>query len=438
MFSKLTKGLFDSVNSLFTVKKITPYDVKKLIKTIKKLLVDSDVSLFVIKKLLLNMENKLLNTELKNNLSSKDYVVKVLEEELTDLLSVQNDNRKISHKGYILLSGLQGQGKTTSAGKLARYFKNRDKTVLLTSLDFYRPAAIDQLKKLSVDIEVDFLMTDIDQNMKYNLDLIKKEEGNYDIILIDTAGRNHIDQDMMKELNLIFHYFKPKESLLVSDAMQGQQGIINAKEFLNHINLTGIILSKMDSDGAAGSVLSIESELNIPIKMIGMGEQSNKLEEFKVSKIVNRILDKGDMSSILEKVKEIEESSSDVIDNLKEGKITLNDYLYMIQGLKKMGGMKSLLSMIPGGQTQFADILNEEKMEQYYIYEYIISSMTIDERKNLFLLNQSRKLRIAKGSGREVNDINKMIKDFKKMKHQIKQFKNFNLNNMQSLLKGVL
>lgn len=438
MFSKLTKGLFDSVNSLFTVKKITPYDVKKLIKTIKKLLVDSDVSLFVIKKLLLNIENKLLNTELKNNLSSKDYVVKVLEEELTDLLSVQNDNRKISHKGYILLSGLQGQGKTTSAGKLARYFKNRDKTVLLTSLDFYRPAAIDQLKKLSVDIEVDFLMTDIDQNMKYNLDLIKKEEGNYDIILIDTAGRNHIDQDMMKELNLIFHYFKPKESLLVSDAMQGQQGIINAKEFLNHINLTGIILSKMDSDGAAGSVLSIESELNIPIKMIGMGEQSNKLEEFKVSKIVNRILDKGDMSSILEKVKEIEESSSDVIDNLKEGKITLNDYLYMIQGLKKMGGMKSLLSMIPGGQTQFADMLNEKQMEQYYIYEYIISSMTMDERKNLFLLNQSRKLRIAKGSGREVNDINKMIKDFKKMKHQIKQFKNFNLNNMQSLFKGVL
>lgn len=434
MFTNLTTGIFSAVKNLFSARKITEYDIKKMTKSIQKLLIDSDVSFSVITKLINNIKTKLLNIEIKSNLTSQDMVIKTLEEELTELLSMQNNNRKITHSDCILLCGLQGQGKTTTAAKLANYMKKKDKKVLVTSLDFYRPAAIDQLQTLCKSIDVSFLLTDANKSIKSNLDLINNERDAYDIVIIDTAGRNHIDKEMMMELKNIYHYFTPKEALLVADAMQGQQGIANAREFLKYIKLTGVILSKMDSDGAAGSVLSIESELQIPIKMIADGEKVDRLQEFKVEKIVNRILDKGDVSEILEKVKEVEENSEDLMDNLKHGKITLNDYLGMIKTLKKLGGMSSILSMLPGGQTELKGMLNEEKIQEFYIHEYIISSMTNQEKNNIIILNDSRKNRIAKGSGRSVLEVNKMLKSFKKMKGQIKKFKNFDANNISSMM----
>ncbi len=427
MFNSLTQGIYNAVNTLFGTQKITAYDINKMTKTIKKILVSSDVSLNVVNVIIERLNTNLLNAELKKNISSKELVIKEMENILMELLTYSGN--RVS-KGVIVLCGLQGQGKTTTAGKLANYFKQDNKKCLLVSLDFYRPAAIEQLEKLANEIGVEFLRLKFE--LYENLDIISSKASEYDAIIVDTAGRASVDEYMMNELKIISDRLEPKEMLYVSDAMQGQNGVEVAKQFASEIKLTGLILTKFDSNASTGSILSIQYELQLPIKMLGVGEKINKFEEFRAEKIVNRILDKGDVQDILNKVNEIskDDEAQATMKNMESGSITLNDYLYMINTMKKMGGMKSLLSMLPGAQTQLSELMSDERLKKFDIDYSIICSMTKAERKDVGILNDSRKIRIANGSGRSVNEVTRMIKDFKRMKGQIKGFKNFNINSI--------
>lgn len=419
MFEQLSDKLLKTVKSLRGQAKISESNIQDALKDIRMSFLEADVNFKVVKTFIDNVKSKALGAEVLGSVSADQQFIKIVNDELVNLLggeAVFIDIKKTP--SYILLVGLQGVGKTTSAAKLSLHIKTKfGKRVGLVPLDVYRPAAIKQLKVLAKQVEVPCFETDAKEKPK---DIIKKAEewrkqNQIDVLILDTAGRLQIDDQLMNELKDIKSEVEPQEILLVADAMLGQQSVQVAEGFNSTLGLTGLILTKVDGDARGGAALSIRHTVGIPIKFLGVGEKTSALEVFYPERLASRILDRGDVVSLVEKAQEVidEKEAKIAARKMAKNQFTVDDFLKQIQMMKKMGGMGQVLGMLPGmGQLkkQMENMAPPDK--EMKKIEAIIQSMTLKERTNHKILNGSRRLRIANGSGTQVSDVNKFIKQF--------------------------
>ncbi|WGS64254.1 signal recognition particle protein [Marinitoga aeolica] len=434
MFDNIQKKLAKAFKSLKGQGKLSEKNIKDAVRTVKMSLLEADVNYKVVKEFIEKVREKALGKEVLESLTPDQEFIRIVRDELIELMG-GNEKPKLNiskRPGYIMLVGLQGSGKTTHAAKLANYFKKQGKAPLLVAADTYRPAAIDQLVQLGDQIGVPVFTGDRKNAVK-----IVKEAMNYaekllhDIVILDTAGRLHIDEQMMQELEEIKKIAQPEEILMVVDAMIGQDAVNSAKEFNNRLELDGFIVTKLDGDARGGVIISIRQITQKPVKFVGIGEKVNDLELFYPERYASRILGMGDVLSLIEKVEsEIDkEKAEESANKFLEGKFDLNDFLEQIKQIRKLGPLSKILEMIPGVPKEGIDV-NKSEAELKKI-EAIINSMTKDERKKPRILNYSRKQRIAKGSGTTLQDINKLIKSYEQMKKMMKQVKK--MKNKKSL-----
>ena len=397
---------------------ITEEDIAELLKQIRMVLLDSDVSISVIKTFISGIKDKCVGQIVDKNQTSEQFVLKVIKEELIEILGKNKSDLVLDKKCVkIMLVGLQGSGKTTTVGKLAKYLKDKkEKNPLLVACDIYRPAAIDQLETLANEIKVDFLekgKQDPVLTIKESLEIAKNK--NNDVIIVDTAGRLQTDDKLMDELVQIKKKFEPDEILLVVDAMSGQDVVNVAREFHNKLKLTGVIITKLDSDAKAGAALSIASALNLPFKFSGTGEKLGSLDIFYPNRMADRILGLGDIASLAEKVTDIvdENRLKGQLQRMMSGKMDLEDLMVQFSQMNKMGSIGSMASMLPGLNTLSDSkiALIESKMLDWKV---LMSSMTLKERRNpkIFKKNPNRKVRVVKGSGKKPDDLNKLLKQW--------------------------
>lgn len=419
MFEQLSDKLLNSIKSLRGQAKITDSNIESALKDIRMSFLEADVNFKVVKTFIENVKAKAIGQEVVKGVNADQQFVKIVNDELTQLLggeAVFIDLKKTP--SYILLVGLQGVGKTTSAAKLALHIKSKfGKRVGLVPLDVYRPAAIEQLKTLAKQIDVPCFQSVATEKPK---EILKKAEEwrakeQLDVLILDTAGRLQIDDQLMTELADLKTEVNPQEILLVADAMLGQQSVQVAQGFNEKLGLTGLILTKIDGDARGGAALSIRYTVGIPIKFLGIGEKVSALEVFHPDRLASRILDRGDVVSLVEKAQEVisEKEAKATAQKMAKNQFTVEDFLKQIQMMKKMGGMTQILGMLPGmGQMkkQMEGMAPPDK--EIKKIEAIIQSMTVRERTNHKILNGSRRLRIAKGSGTQVSDVNKFIKQF--------------------------
>lgn len=419
MFEQLSDKLLNSLKSLRGQAKITDSNIESALKDIRMSFLEADVNFKVVKTFIENVKAKAIGQEVVKGVNADQQFIKIVNDELTQLLggeAVFIDLKKTP--SYILLVGLQGVGKTTSAAKLALHIKTKfGKRVGLVPLDVYRPAAIEQLKTLAKQVDVPCFQSVATEKPK---EILKKAEAwraaeQLDVLILDTAGRLQIDEQLMTELSDLKTEVNPQEILLVADAMLGQQSVQVAQGFNEKLGLTGLILTKIDGDARGGAALSIRYTVGIPIKFLGIGEKVSALEVFHPDRLASRILDRGDVVSLVEKAQEhiSEKEAKAAAHKMAKNQFTVEDFLKQIQMMKKMGGMTQILGMLPGmGQMkkQMEGMAPPDK--EIKKIEAIIQSMTFKERYNHKILNGSRRLRIAKGSGTQVSDVNKFIKQF--------------------------
>jgi signal recognition particle subunit SRP54 len=407
-------------------------------REIRIALLEADVTLMVIKHLINSVKEKLLGVEVIKSIEPGQMIVKVINDEIVSILGNVNDKPKIN-PGVIMFVGLQGSGKTTSAAKLALFIRKRyGKKAFLMSTDIYRPAAQLQLESLAKQIDIPFLNI---VSGEIPLDITSRglkraSELQSDFTIIDTAGRLQTDDDMMSELEKIYKLSNPSEVIFVADSMLGQEAANIAKAFCDRLNVTGIILTRVDGDSRGGAALSMKQITGKDIKFIGIGEKLNDFEEFHPERAASRILGMGDIVSLVERatdVIEMEEAES-IKKKLETGKIDMNDILKQLQNVKKIGSISSIISMIPGLgklKDKLGDIASEQGLKKQ---EAIIQSMTYKERKNPIIINASRKKRIAKGSGTTVTDVNGLLKKFFDMQKMFKQMGKLDMSKMQKML----
>ena len=441
MFENLTNKISDIFEKIKGRGVIDDITLNSVMREIRVALLESDVSISVAKDFIEKVKSKTIGQEVIKSISPDQMIIKIVNDELTDLLGSENDEINLNAKipVLILMVGLQGSGKTTSSAKLAKWIiKQKTKKIMMASLDIYRPAAQEQLIKLGDDNNIRTLEL---QNNKSPLQIAqiaykKAKDSNYDVLILDSAGRNHIDKKMMNEIREISEKFKFSEILLVSDSMTGQDAVNTAKSFSDQLDLTGIILTRIDGDSRGGAALSMRYVTKKPIKFMGVGEKIEDLEIFHPDRIANRILGMGDVVSLVEKASEEidEEEAKQMQKKILKGRFTLSDYSKQLDQLSKMGGMQSILKYLPG-LSGLKDKM-EEKMENNDIFKKqkaIINSMTPRERIHPELVKASRKIRISKGSGTNVQDINKLLKQFKKMSQMMKKMgKNKNLGSIMN------
>jgi len=427
MFEGLSQRLEEALNKFKEKGKLSPDDIKKGLREIKLALLEADVNYKVVKNLINRVEERALSSEVIESLTPFQQIVKIVYEELVKTLGGEAKGLNLSGAKpiKILLAGLQGSGKTTTAAKLARFLKKKGHHPLLVSADIYRPAAIKQLKVLAEKVNVPFYEA---QPGEKPLEIVEKainmakKEGR-DIVIIDTAGRLHIDEDLMKELEEIKNTFNPSETLLVADAMMGQDAVNVAKTFNERVGLTGIILTKVEGDARGGAALSIKEVTGCPIKFLGVGEKVDALEVFYPERLAGRILGMGDVITLIEKAQEVFDlkKAKELEKKIKKLEFTLEDLREQLQQMKKLGSIRDILSFLPGiGQK-----LNELPIDEKEItkMEAIINSMTKQERRNPRIINASRKRRIARGSGTTVQDVNKLLRSYEEMLKMLKQMK---------------
>lgn len=419
MFEQLSEKLLSSIKALRGQAKITETNIEQALKDIRLSFLEADVNFKVVKTFIENVKQKSLGQEVLKSVSPDQQFVKIVNDELTALLGGEAVFINLKKTpAYLMLVGLQGVGKTTSAAKLALHIRTKfGKSVGLVPLDVYRPAAIDQLKTLATQIQVPCFASD---SKSLPLDILKKaevwrKEQQIDVLILDTAGRLQIDKELMTELKDLKAFIDPQEILLVADAMLGQQSVQVAQGFHEALGLSGLIMTKMDGDARGGAALSIKHEVGVPIKFIGQGEKVQALEVFYPERLASRILDRGDVVSLVEKAQEFidEKEAKASAQKLAKNQFTVEDFLKQLQMMKKMGGMTQILGMLPGmGQIkkQMEGMAPPDK--ELKKIEAIIQSMTFKERQNHKILNGSRRVRIAKGSGTQVSDVNKFIKQF--------------------------
>lgn len=428
IFDSLSDKLLGSLNRLRGQSHITEENIQDAIKEIRMSLLEADVNFKVVKSFVDRVKEKALGQEVLSSISAGQQFVKIVHDELVGVLGGETEELVVSGKpAVIFLVGLQGAGKTTTAAKLAKHIRTKySKRPGLVPADVYRPAAIDQLKTLGKQNDIRVFDSNASQKPEEILEQAKKwaEENMVEVVLVDTAGRLQIDEDLMGELGRLKQIWEPKEVLLVADAMLGQQSVNVAEGFHQRLGLTGLVLTKVDGDARGGAALSIRQATGVPIKFLGVGEKSDALEVFHPDRLASRILDMGDVLSLVEKAQEVidEKTARESATKIAKNKFTVEDFLKQLQMMKKMGGMESLLGMLPGmGQMmkQMKDMAPPDK--ELKKIEAIIQSMTVKERQDHRVLNGNRRLRIAKGSGTEVSDVNKFIKQFEQSQKMMQQ-----------------
>lgn len=422
------KGLSEKLNHIFS--KITKHgtltelEIKNAMREIRVALLEADVNFLVVKDLVSKISEKCKGERVMKSLTPGQQVVKIVNEELTALMGSTNSKLEVSSKPptVILMCGLQGAGKTTMCGKLAKFLKKQGKKPLLVACDIYRPAAINQLKVVGKSVDVEVYEEGTNKPSKTSVNAIKyAEKKGYDTVIIDTAGRLHINEELMDELNDIKSVVKPTEILLVVDSMTGQDAVNVATSFNEKLDITGVILTKLDGDTRGGAALSIKAVVNKPIKFCGVGEKMDDIEPFYPDRMASRILDMGDVLTLIEKAQESfdEEEAKKLEKKLKENSFTLDDYLIQFDQLKKIGSIGDILNMIPGANKMK---LNENAVDDKTIErnKSIILSMTKQERENPDIIKGSRKKRIAEGSGTSIQDVNILLKQFFQAKEMMK------------------
>ncbi|MDX1917490.1 MAG: signal recognition particle protein [Rickettsiaceae bacterium] len=447
MFANLSKGLSSIFQRLKNRGTITEKDLDQTLSEVRKALIEADVALEVIKNFINNIREKAIGQEVVKSISPGQMIIKIIHDELIELLQGKDEETGLNLKSAppvnILMSGLQGSGKTTTTSKLAYYLKNQKKHILLVSLDIYRPAAKEQLEILAQNLQVDSLPIISNEAISETLARAHNasKKGNYDVVIYDTAGRLNIDEELILELKYIKDYVKPSEVLLVVDSLMGQDAANIAKDFNEAVQITGIILTRIDGDGRGGAALSVKSLTGAPIKFMGTGEKSDQLEIFDAKRVASRILDMGDVVSLVEKAIEVTESAEAerLAKRMEAGKFDFNDYKTQLSSIEKMGGISSMIGMIPG-MSALKDKINSDRLSDKPIKRQIaiINSMTKQERRRPDLLNASRKKRVAFGSGTTVSDVNKLIKQYEQIFAMLKKMRNMDPKTLMRSLKGLV
>lgn len=446
MFKTLAEK-FNNIFSGLSSKSITEEDIKKAIKEIRIALLEADVALDAVKSFISTLEPKLLGETVIKGVNPIQMIIKLTQDEITQILGGEKESLKLNSNppSVILMVGLQGAGKTTSAGKLALKLKNSGKKVLLASTDTRRPAAQAQLEILAGKAGVTGLEIIPSENAIQITKRAIKEAKNFDVLILDTAGRTEIDDELMKELEEIKNISNPSEILLTLDAFFGRKSLALASGFNERLNITGTIITRMDGDPRGGLAFNIKYSLKKPIKFYGVGEKLEDFEDFYPERIASRILDMGDIASLVETAQgKIDEAEMKAMEEkMKKGKFDFEDFLKQIKGLKKMGGLKKIASFIPGASKLMGE-MDGDKQKEIYKQEAIILSMTPKERRNpTLLLMHSRKDRIAKGSGVKLADVNKLLKQFDQMKQMMSMFGKMdqsslsNIKNPEDLMKMI-
>ncbi len=430
MFESLTEKLEKAVNKIKGYGKITEDNISDVIKEVRLALLEADVNYKVVKEFTNKVKEKALGEEVKKSLKPSDVFLKILKDELLELLGNNESSMDLSkNPSIIMLVGLQGSGKTTTIGKLGNLLrKKNNKKPIFIAADVYRPAAIDQLKQLGRELNIEVYSEGQGDAVKIVENGVKyAKENGYDLVLVDTAGRLHVDEKLMDELKNIKDAVNPNEIILVIDAMIGQDAINVINGFNDSLPLTGTILTKMDGDTKGGVALSAKHLTGVPIKFIGTSEKLDGLSNFEPERMVSRILGNGDIMSIIEKAESVinEDDAKEAAKKIQAGKMDLDDFLKQLKQIKKLGPLENIIKLLPGARKLGLNKISIDP-KQFSKLEAIISSMTIKERRNPDIIKASRKQRIAKGSGTTVNDVNKLLTQFEQMQKMMKMMKSGN------------
>ena len=441
MFENLSDRLERSFKILKGEGKITEINVAETLKDVRRALLDADVNYKVAKTFTDTVKQKALGMNVLTAVKPGQLMVKIVHDELAELMGGETVGLNLDGRpSIILMSGLQGSGKTTFSGKLANMLKKKQhKNPLLVACDVYRPAAIEQLKVVAASVEVPVYSEDGNKNVveiANNAIREAKAKGN-DVVIIDTAGRLAVDEEMMNEIAALKEAVNPNETLFVVDSMTGQDAVNTAKEFNDRLDFDGVVLTKLDGDTRGGAALSIRTVVTKPIKFIGTGEKMEAIDAFHPSRMADRILGMGDVVSLVERVQEQydEEEARRLQKKIAKNKFDFNDFLGQINQIKKMGNLKDLAAMIPGVGKQLKDIDIDDNA--FKGIEAIIQSMTPKERSNPEILNQSRRMRIAKGSGTNIQEVNRLIKQFDQTRKMMKMVTGSGMRNMMGAMKNM-
>ena len=434
MFGQITEQFQTIFKNIRGLGKITDKNINDSVRQVRRALIDADVNFKVVKSFVADVEEKAQGTKVLKSIKPGQQFIKIIRDELVSLLGSKDTGLNLNYDpAVVLLTGLQGAGKTTTAGKLALKLKEEGRSVLLVAADVYRPAAIKQLIKLGRQVDVPVFTGDTnDDSLKICRDAIEKARSlKNNVVILDTAGRLHIDSNMMEEIQSIAHNTQPSEILFVADGMTGQDAVRSALSFHEVVPLSGVVLTKMDGDTRGGAAFSIKNVIGVPIKFIGTSESITGLEKFSPDRIADRILGFGDVVSLVEKAEKIfdEKNAQEIKNKISNNSFDLNDFKIQLQQLKNMGPIGELMGMMPGMNSKTLKQLNMDDRQINWT-EAIINSMTDNERKNPNSMNGSRRLRVSKGSGRPVQEVNALLKQFDQMKKMMKKMKNFKNTNI--------
>ena len=433
-------SLSDKINGVFkklrNKGRLTESDVKEAMREVRLALLEADVNYKVAKEFTTTVTEKCIGENVMESLTAPQMVVKIVNEELTALMGSEQARLKTSSKipTVIMMCGLQGSGKTTHSAKLAKYLKSKGHRPMLVACDIYRPAAINQLKVVGGQVDTPVFEMGTEKPEKIATEAIKHaRDYGYDFVILDTAGRLHVDEELMAELKRITECVEVNNILLIVDSMIGQDAVNIAKAFNDILEIDGIILTKLDGDTRGGAALSVKAVTGKPIMFVGVGEKLDQLEEFHPERMASRILGMGDMLSLIERAEQQldQKKAEEAAQKLAENRFDMNDLLDQFQQIKKMGSLKSVLSMLPGMEKQLRDVDVDDR--QLLRIEAIIQSMTAKERRKPEILNASRRRRIAAGCGQTVEDVNRLIKQYEQMK---KMFKQMNGKGKKRMMKG--
>lgn len=437
MFEELSIK-FDKVFRFIKGKgKVSEQTIDEFLREVRRILLDADVNYKVAKDFIDNVKQRALEKKVITSINPGKVVIDTITEQLIKLMGEKKTDIRLSSEipSVIMLVGLQGSGKTTFAGKLAKYLRSRGKSPALAACDVYRPAAVEQLKTLGEQIEIPVYSEDSKDPMKIAASAIEYCRQNYrDTLIVDTAGRLAIDDEMMREVENLKAKLNPSEILFIVDSMTGQDAVNTAKEFHDRLDYDGVILTKLDGDARGGAALSIRAVVTKPIKFVSIGEKLEALEPFYPERMASRILGRGDIASLVEKAAEVlpqemdEKKIKRLEENLRKDKFDFADFLEQLQQIKKMGSLSQLVGMIPGVDKALkGKEIDEKPLKQV---EAVINSMTVKERENPDIINGSRRKRLARGSGTSIQDVNRVIKQFYDMQKMIKTFKKGKFSNM--------
>ncbi len=443
MFDSLTSRLGDTLKQISGKARLSEANIKETLREVRMALLEADVALPVVKAFIERVKQRAVGQEVARSLSPGQAFIKVVQSELEKVMGEYNEELNLATQppAVILVAGLQGAGKTTSIGKLARWLKeNKKKSVMVASADVYRPAAIKQLETLANEVGVKFFPSSSDQKPIdiANAAIAQAKQSYVDVLLIDTAGRLHIDENMMQEIKALHSAVKPIETLFVVDAMTGQDAANTAKAFNDTLPLTGVILTKTDGDSRGGAALSVRHITGKPIKFMGVGEKTDALEPFHPDRVASRILGMGDILSLIEDAeRKIDKTKADrLVRKVKKGKkFDLNDFRDQLQQMQSMGGASGLMSKLPGMGNMSGMIEQHVNDKMFTQMEALINSMTPKERRYPDVINNSRKRRITMGSGTQVQDLNRLLKQHKQMQKMMKKLSR--KGGMANLMRGM-